>query len=219
MAVLEHKLRRAAGSQAVLEFVGFSTSSGTSISPHANAAVGDFAILFDRASNTDTTIPTSVVPSGWTSHIDHGYVSGSKALRTVLSSKILASTSAVTGMTGTEDKRKIMLVFRLVDGAVATATAHDASYSNGASGTPPTSIVLAASGGAAPIVVMGGNSARAGLTFSASPSLDATQTNSGATLKQEAGYKLCQGAGVDVTLDGGGNNSEELIGIWFELST
>lgn len=78
------------------------------------AAAGDIAVLFDSANNASGTIPSLVVPSGWT-QIRTDTVSSTSSGRCTLSYKVLTSGdlgATITGQTGSGGSRKILGVFR-----------------------------------------------------------------------------------------------------------
>lgn len=99
--------------------VSYATSATSSLSTiivPSDAQAGDVAFLFDGASNSTTTAPTNVLPSGWTqvstSLVNDGTTSLS--MRSTISYLILDSTdvgTTITGMNATVN-RKTMLVFR-----------------------------------------------------------------------------------------------------------
>lgn len=203
----------------VLTFVGFSTSSGTTISPHASAAAGDIAVLADSSSNSS---PTAVTPTGngtWTNHVNQ--LNGNH--RHMVSSVILTGTGSITGMASAgEDVRKVLMIFR-PSAPLASITANDVSISTTSSGGGQASVTINASGGASPLIVIGSDAARgSGITpdLGSSPSLDATQSAFGTTLKNRAGYKIYNSAPADHTLTGNasgpGANSEIVTGLWLE---
>lgn len=203
----------------VLTFVGFSTSSGTTISPHASAAAGDIAVLADSSSNSS---PTAVTPTGngtWTNHVNQLKDNH----RHMVSSVILTGTGTITGMASAgEDVRKVLMIFR-PSKALASITAYDVSVATTGSGAGQASVTINASGGAAPLVVIGSDAGRgSGITpdLGSSPSWDATQGAFGTTLKNRAGYKIYNSGQADHTLTGNaagpGMNSEILAGLWIE---
>jgi hypothetical protein len=99
-------------------FVASATSTTSTISIPAISSVGDFAVLFDSA--TGILIPTTVVPSGWSSisNVSEVELGPLKCIRSIVSYKSLVSGdpgSSITGMyAGIFDAtdRKIIMVFR-----------------------------------------------------------------------------------------------------------
>jgi hypothetical protein len=95
-----------------MEYITKATALSSTITIPATAAVGDFAILFDRSTTT-----TNTIPSGWT------LVSGitTTSIRSNVSYKKLVSGdpgTSVTGMAGTTTK--VMLIFRSNTGTFTT---------------------------------------------------------------------------------------------------
>ena len=99
-------------------FVASATSTTSTISIPAISSVGDFAVLFDSATDILFT-PNTVVPSGWSSisNVSEVEFSPLETIRSIVSYKSLVSGdpgSSITGMNagffGTD--RKIIMVFR-----------------------------------------------------------------------------------------------------------
>lgn len=94
-------------------FISATTSNTNTISIPTFINPGDIGILFDTANNTTTTIPTTVVPSGWTT-IDNASFSGPSSVRSIISYKSLIANDSgqtLTGMNDTTDS-KILLIVR-----------------------------------------------------------------------------------------------------------
>lgn len=98
-------------------FVGSSVSVGSaSIVMPAGIQAGDFAVMFDTAINVATALPTAVTPAGWTSGTN-GASGATHGTRAASNYKMLTGTeTVVTGMVGTLDTIKIMMVFRPLAG-------------------------------------------------------------------------------------------------------
>lgn len=206
-----------------MSFVGYSTSNTSSISPHGSAAVGDIAILFDRACQSGATPPTSVTPTGWTGVVDHGWTDGSNSNRLVVSIRKLTSTSSVTGMNGNNGNSKQMMVFT-PSKALASFSIHGSSpyydVTNSGGGTP--SVSVNAGGGTSPLIVLGSDSGRGSPTpnLDSSPALDDTNDYTDGNLKHRVGYKVYNDSPTNHSLSGNtsgpGMNGEILAGFWVE---
>jgi len=104
---------------AVLESVSLAanaTTTSSTITIPAAAQAGDLAVLFDQSVQSSTTLPTTVVPTNFTSIVNTS-LSGSFATRGIFSYKILVSGdpgTSITGMSGTFAQRKILAIFRPV---------------------------------------------------------------------------------------------------------
>lgn len=98
-----------------LPFFTSVTSTTAGIQIPATAAGGDLVLLFDYAQNSSTTIPTQVVPTGFTSYANSLVSQATTpANRLVVSYKILVpgdQGTGLTGMTGTLTN-KVMVVYR-----------------------------------------------------------------------------------------------------------
>lgn len=104
-------LRKAAG-MPTLSFNTSATSTSNTITIPAGAAVGDIAILRDCAS-TNYSIPSTVVPSGWTSVSNLTGTSQTGDVRIIVSyKKLLAGDpgSTITGMNGALYNYKTVII-------------------------------------------------------------------------------------------------------------
>jgi hypothetical protein len=136
------------------------TSTAATIAFPASIIAGDLIILVDRAQNTQFsgTLPTDVTPSGFT-RVGASLTLNASAgdffgTRQNLWYKLAAGTETgnLTGMDGTNADKKAMYVFR--GNIPATAiTVGDAEGS--IIDTNPTALNCQASGGVAPLVVIG----------------------------------------------------------------
>lgn len=106
------------GPAVYLTFVTSVTATTADITIPATAAVGDIAILFDRAVSSTVTAPTGVTPTGWTLQ-NTASQSVTTPGNTIRSSwKLLVDGDPglqITGMTGsaaTSPQNKVMLIFR-----------------------------------------------------------------------------------------------------------
>ena len=125
------------------------TGAGTITAPSGIQA-GDLLVLLNSHAATGTT--TAVAPSGWTLAVSQAATNVSMAI----SYKIAAGTESgttVSGMNGgTAVKNLVMLVFR---GSKAVSTVTVGSTHTQEVDTDPTAQVCAASGGVAPLIVLG----------------------------------------------------------------
>lgn len=202
-----------------LEFIGFSTSNGTTITPHASSTVGDLAVLFDRGSGGGTggSPPAEVIPTGFTSLYNSGVFGVSQ--RAIISARVLAATSAVTGMASDEDSAKVMLVFRRASG-ISGFSAHSVGAAAGSSGSPAANVSVTAGGGVVPLVVFGFISGRlANPAFGSSPAIDDSAQQNTGTCTGRAGYKLYNAAPANHTLSSSwGANNERLVGFYLQVT-
>lgn len=141
--------------------IGSATSTSTTISVPAAAIAGDWAILFDTASNKTGSSVSTAVPSGWTSLAD-GFVSSGRSIRSTVSHRKLTGGGTVTGMTG-DLKSKVMLVFRPSTSILTTVPS---TWNNEATAGDPSSQTVTASGVTTPLIVF----AVAAATSSSAPS-------------------------------------------------
>lgn len=98
--------------------------------PASGVQVGDLAVLFDAAHNASATIPTLVVPSGYTQINSVTATNGvTISSRSTISYKILTAgditagaMNSVTGQSGGGTSYKIMSVFRNSNGPLSSVT-------------------------------------------------------------------------------------------------
>jgi hypothetical protein len=151
------------------------------------------------------------VPSGFTSIL---YQSHETVRRTICSFKIADGTEAgtsITGMDGTSADAKIMAVFS-TSGA-SSAIAYDVAFES--TDGDPTAQTINASGGSAPLVVIGFVRQVTTTSQSMSPAQDGT-VGSG----QNVGYyKIYNSSPADVTFDcGDGGNANALMSFYIEVN-
>lgn len=197
--MLHHRLRIPRPT-ATFAFVASSKSDlGSTITVPATAAAGDLAVLLDRA-GAGTYVPTTVVPTNWTSISNQGGGSFLQYARQILSYKILASGdpgATITGMNGTVNS-KVMLVFR--PSAAMAAVIEDVNEEL-TSSTPSSQVVEATT---KPYVVIGGTGTSGTPTWDTSW-YDATVS----ATRIELAYKLFNTTPANVTIsvpDGGNTN-------------
>ena len=102
-----------------LSYLTYAVSNSSTITIPASVAVGYLAVLFDHAYDRDTTppidavIPTTVVPSGWTSIKNTTADSSTTKSRGISSYRIIQSGDAGSSITGMNDngEDKVMLIF------------------------------------------------------------------------------------------------------------
>lgn len=200
------------------------TSTAETITIPSTAQRGNLAVLIDMAF-TSSAVPTQVVPSGWSQITvpNNTYNVAGHGSRLTVSRKILEQGDAgtsITGQNGGNTNNKCMFVFR-GNGLIASATP---STWNGTSETGnPSSQTASASGGNAPLVVIGlvgeydGSTANGTPTFSTeSPSFDATQIVNSSRLV--AGYKIYNSSPADHTIDMGDTGFPNVMASgWIEI--
>ncbi len=193
--------RRAVGNAiTTITFVASAGANAATITIPAGAQAGDVAVLFDLAHSTSVAAaPTSVTPANWTL-IKETNEAVSRGSRAITSYKILAAGEPGSSVTGMNDDRedKVMLVFR---GNVAVVTVTPSVWNGESTDGDPASQSVAASGGAAPLVVLGcaGDDNSNASFATASPAFDGTGTAT--DLDAIMGYKIYNSAPADHTID------------------
>lgn len=191
-------------------FVKSVTSSAATIAT-GTVAVGDLLILIDYAISQTTTIPTTVVPSGFTSLNNYGALAGaSTSTRTIVSYQFATSTSAT--LTGMNDfaEFKTLLVF---NGGGSTATAFD--FQNVSATGNPASITTTSGSGSVPLIVIANYQTNSSGTVNAptfSPTEDGTVTNGN---PQVVKYKIYTSSPSNVTADSGDGGSYNVNGVGY----
>lgn len=136
-----------------LSQVASATSTGATITGPASIQAGDLLVLWDRAFDSGGPLPSTVVPTGFTSISN---VNDGVEIRAILSYKIADGSEAsasLTGMSGATDVDKALYVFR-GDPVIETATPLDVEGQ--IVDTNPTSHTVGASAGAVPLVIIAG---------------------------------------------------------------
>lgn len=126
------------------------TSTAENIVGPASIKSGDILVLLDRAINS-SGIPTSVVPSGFSSISD---LSDTPTRRQILSRKLADGTEAssnLTGMNGTSTNNKVIYVFR---GNVPVETINVASVNGESTDVNPTTQFVVP-GSIVPLLIIG----------------------------------------------------------------
>jgi hypothetical protein len=189
-----------------------SVTSTTSTIATGTVAVGDLLILIDYCISQNTTIPTTVVPSGYTVLNNYGAVTGSgTSTRTIVSYRFSTVTTTTT-LTGMSDfgQRKTLLVF---NGGGSTATAFD--FQNVSNTADPASITTTSGSGSVPLIVIANyqtNTSGTVNTPTFSPTEDGTVTNGTA---QTVKYKIYTSSPSNVTADSGDGGSYNINGVGY----
>jgi hypothetical protein len=143
------------GSTTYFTYVGAgeSTLSTTVIFP-AGIQSGDIAFMFDTQASSNTTVPTTVTPSGWTNITTAITNSTLQATRTCLSYKVCAGTessTSVTGMTaGSLRGEKKIVVYR--PSSAITAVTPSTITSQATTSAPTNQTLTMATGVTAPFI-------------------------------------------------------------------
>lgn len=186
------------------EYFGSGASNeSANVSMPGSIASGDLGVLFDFAANSDSTVPTSVYPSGWTAiGASENSTFATYGFRQNMSYKVLDGTeTTLTGMVGGLASNKLVLVFRKLVPALTWGT--PAGVVAGVSflgPTHPQTITV----GTAPLIVIGMVMNNNNLVMT--PAQTATISGGvGAFTRARAGY-IIYGAGAvnnDVDIDTG----------------
>lgn len=176
--------------QIPLEFVDSRAVKTASIAMPAASAVGNLAVLFDFARNASSSVPSEVVPSGWTKLAGDTDPSGSNANRSCVSYKVLGAGdigATITGMSGSTTAKIIVVFTCPKTPAVSNWGAQNAS-------TTPASRSLPASSIGKPLIVFGMLSAQSSSNWSfstASPPFSAEiATATGSSPFMRVGYTI-----------------------------
>lgn len=207
------KLLGANVATAVAQSIAFrssATSSAATITAPSDIVAGDLIVLYDRATNT-SGVPTSVVPTGFTSILDQSHEG---VRRTICSFKIANGSEAsasITGMDGNSADSKVIAVFS-TSGATS-AIAYDAAFES-TDGDPATQTINASSG-SPPLVAIGFVRQVTATGQSMSPTQDGT-VGSG----QNVGYyKIYNSSPANVIFDcGDGGNANALMSFYIEVN-
>ena len=160
--------------------------------------LGDVGVMFDFARDTGATIPSQVLPSGFTLIKTDTYLTSS-GYRGTVSRKIFDGTesgSSLTGQDGSSSDNKVLLVFR----PSAPATSIGSSTWLGELDTAnPAAQLIAASGQQVPLIRLAAAGIAAGTSVFAAGTFDATVATSSGDLL--VGYAVQNSAGSDDTVD------------------
>lgn len=182
------------GAVSSLAFNSSAVASAANLTAPAGIIAGDLLVFLDYAAGP--TIPTSAVPSGFTSDVD---IAQSASGRVILSHKIAVGTEGGTSIHGmtSSSYRKIMGVFR-PNATITTATA--GSPVSQTTDADPSSQNIAASGGVAPLVALCGYVSTGTIaTRTMSPAKDG-EIDVGDQITYLA-YKIYNSSPADVSVD------------------
>ncbi len=193
--------------------VASATNGDSTLTAPANIIAGDLLIVLDWALNTTATLPTTAIPSGFTSASNSSIAAnaGANGTRLIASYKLADGSEAssnFTCMSATATVRNVMAVFR---GNIPALSLTLASVAAQATDGNPTAQVVSSSGGVAPLVVFGCYAGPAGAGSldprTMSPAKD-SELNFDNVMY--LAWKIYNSAPADVTVDmddeGGGNN-------------
>lgn len=185
-----------AASLTTISFIASATSNAASVTAPATIDAGDLLVLMDAAKSL-IGIPTTVVPSGFTSLVN---LSGNSFGKTIWSAKIALGTedgASITGMDGASADDKVLMQFR---GNVAISAFSTAQSPVGSAGEgDPGGVTITASGGVVPLIAFAGYSSLAAIsprTFS--PAADAEiSSGTGGYAK----YKIYNSSPANISID------------------
>ena len=201
----------AAAELTTLSFFASSTSEIATITLPANIEAGDIIVLFDAGN--EAGIPTSVVPTGFTSIFDVGTEIGVIDARRIASYKIAVGTEGGTNITGMNsgEMEKVALVFR---GNIPVTSVNVADIATEATSGNPAAQVINASGGAVPLVLVGcvNSLTNLGASDSFSPAADAVVSTGADT---NVYYKVYNSSPADHTLDMGDPGTGNFLGSFY----
>lgn len=141
----------AAGALTTLSIRASATSTAATITGPASITAGDLLVLWDMATNA-ATLPTSVIPTGFTSIVDFTVGSVRKGIASYKIANGSEASASLTGMNGNTTNDKALYVVQ-GNQAIASATPTDVG-SEGTTGNPVAQTVTSGSG-AAPLIVFG----------------------------------------------------------------
>lgn len=189
-------LRKSIGIPA-LSFNTSGQSTSSTITIPAGAAIGDLAVLLDWASRTVTAIPSTVVPTDWTS-VSNQSSSVTAGTRSIVSYKKLVSGdpgASITGMNGTYQNRKQMIIF---SPSVGISSITVAGLAETIGNVNPAAQVVAAQ--TLNYVVIGAATSRGYDPVWTTTWYDQTFSNASA-LNYELAYKLFNASPASVSMD------------------
>jgi hypothetical protein len=151
------------GGPTTLTFVASRAADATTIQLPTGTLAGDLVVLWDNARQNSLGTPNAVTPSGFTSVVNHAL----SPARSMVSWKVMTSVDilagSVTGMSGSNSSNKCIAAFR-ADRPITSVTA---STPNGeATSGNPSPQTVAASGGTAPLIVLGNARGEANVVLS-----------------------------------------------------
>lgn len=181
-----------------VEYKTVATSSAQTVA-WPSVASGDLAVLLDWAYHFGASAPTAVTPSGFTVHLNQtASLAGILHQRLMVSSKICTGSESgnLTGMNSSGTISKVMLIF---GNGIASRTSSTWQYS--LTDGNPASKTASASGGNAPLVVIGCaiTDTIAAAWTTESPAFDDEVTANGGRML--VGYKVYNSSPNDHTID------------------
>lgn len=162
-----------------ISFVSSTTSAASTITC-PTVEPYDVGILWDVAG--DSSPPSTVVPSGWTSISNLNVDAGSFAIRSILSYRIFDGTedgSTITGMAGNNSEPKVLLLFRPNSGSTVTSVQLQSPWNDFCADSNPSTQTISAGAQAAPLVRIAATG-----RVSTTPSVTLTGTFDAATISQ-----------------------------------
>lgn len=184
------------GGLTTLSFQADATSTSDTITGPASIAAGDLLVLWDGAHNL-SGLPTSVVPTGFTSIVSFNDGSNDRAIASYKIADGSEASATITGMNGNISDDKMLYVFR-GNQAISSVSALDIASESTAGN--PTAQVVNASGGTPPLIVFGcyfvPGAAVDPRTFN--PAKDGEITSS---TRAYLAYKIYNSSPADVTVD------------------
>lgn len=210
--ILSHALRaRNKAISIALAFRSSATSTGSTIVAPSDIVAGDLLVMYDNVSAT--TIPTSVVPTGFTSILNNTV---STNRRVICSYKIATGSEAgttITGLSGTGGAlAKILIVFS-TNGAT-TGTVKSIQYEQ--TDADPTAQTITSGSGVSPLVSIGFLRNASGTPVS---SMTPTQDGSVVVTAHTGFYKIYNSSPANVTVDtNDGGTVNMLMSFYIEAS-
>lgn len=203
-----------------LSSVAFQTSADSSGQTITCPTVlpGDIGVLFDTATDSTSSIPANVVPSGFTQLQTSAF---SAFYRTTLSYKVFngsESGSAITGMNGNHSNAKILIVFR--PNAPIASVGTSTFLQETTTGNPSPQLIAAAGQGS-PLIrlatcVNGAGTSSPNFT---SGTFDSTITKAGSDSSIRAGYAIQNVSPSNDTVDSGDSGAGNcLISGWMNFT-
>ena len=163
---------------ATLTFIAAGTANSSSISVPVSAQVGDLAVIWQYSISV-SSIPISVIPSGFASVVDVGSnsVGGTFGYRGIISWKVLQVAdigAPLPGMSGTILNDKIIEIWRLSESiALVTTSAFNSELTE----NNPSQQTVLSGAGEAPLIVLGSAAGVTAASFSVeTPAFSSTTT-------------------------------------------
>lgn len=132
-----------------IAFRASATSLTSTITVPSGIQSGDILVLHDTATNA-TTIPTAVVPTGFTSILNEAFTTQRRTINSYKIANGTESGTTITGMNGANTNAKILLVF-----SAKANTVNVKSVNYQCTDADPTSQTITASAGRPALVAIG----------------------------------------------------------------